>query len=158
MATENFGDFAAQASPQTSDYIVGYRPGAPSVEQRTLFSSIITLFQNTYNAIFAQIRPTINSQSGTSYTLLIGDAENAVLMTSSSSNTVTVPPNSSVAFPIGTEIRIEQDGIGQTTIAAGSGVTINSRGNALNMAGQFSPASLFKTGTNTWTLCGDITT
>jgi hypothetical protein len=37
----------------------------------------------------------------------------------------TVPPNSNVAFPIGTWIIIEQTGVAQVAIVAGSGVTIN---------------------------------
>jgi hypothetical protein len=40
-------------------------------------------------------------------------------------NTVTVPPNSSVAFPVGTEIKVTQIGAGATTFVAGAGVTIN---------------------------------
>ena len=47
-------------------------------------------------------------------------------MDNAAANTLTVPPNSSVAFPVGTSIPIRQAGAGQTTIVAGSGVAITS--------------------------------
>jgi hypothetical protein len=71
---------------------------------------------------------TENAQTGTTYTLVIGDDSKLVSMSNASSNTLTVPPNSSVAFAVGTRILIEQGGAGTTTIAAGAGVTIQSRG------------------------------
>src|SRR5436309_15143274 len=72
--------------------------------------------------------PVVNNQSGTSYTLAITDSFGVVGMSNPVVNTVTVPPNSSVAFPIGTRIWIRQVGAGQTSIAPGSGVSINSLG------------------------------
>lgn len=93
-----------------------------------------------------------------SYTLTATDQSNTwVVMNVGSANNLTVPPNSSVAFPIGTEISIEQRGSGQTTIVAGSGVTINSSGARLKLSGQYSAAMLRKISTDTWLLLGDIT-
>ena len=80
-----------------------------------------------------------------------------MLFRSASANTVTVPPNSSVAFPVGSQLIILQTNTGQTTIAAGSGVTINSSGSKLKLTGQWSAATLIKRATNTWVLVGDIT-
>ena len=67
----------------------------------------------------------INSQSS-SYTLVIGDAEKLIQMTNASSADLTVPPNSSVAFSVGTRIDILAYGAGALTVVAGSGVTIRS--------------------------------
>ena len=74
----------------------------------------------------------------------------------SSPNTVTVPTNASVAFPIGTEITIMQYSDGVTTIAAASGVTIVSKDNARIIANRYTGATLVKRGTNEWYLIGNI--
>lgn len=95
--------------------------------------------------------PTVNAQTGTTYTLVLGDANNAVTMSNASANTLTVPPNSSVAFVIGSQIPVQQLGAGATTIAAGGGVTINSP-NTLVIGVQYGWVTLVKTGTDTWQL------
>lgn len=97
-----------------------------------------------------------NAQTGTSYTLVLTDAGKMVTMSNASSNTLTVPPNSSVAFPTNTRIDLIQYGAGQTTVAAGSGVTIYSSGAKLKLTGQYSGASLWKKSTDVWVLIGDI--
>lgn len=98
-----------------------------------------------------------NAQTGTTYTLVLTDAGKMVTMTNASANTLTVPPNSSVAFPVNTRLDIIQYGAGQTTIAAGAGVTIYSSGAKLKLTGQYSGVSLWKKATDTWVLVGDIT-
>lgn len=98
-----------------------------------------------------------NAQTGTTYTLALADANKVVETNNAAANTVTVPPNSSVAYPIGTVIEIAQYGAGQTTIAPGAGVTIRTRGNALKLGGQYAVAALRKRAANEWILIGDIT-
>lgn len=93
-----------------------------------------------------------------SYTLVLTDQSKVVGMNVASANNLTVPLNSSVAFPVGATVTIRQVGAGQTTVVAGGGVTINSRGGALKLAGQWAYATLVKTATDTWDLSGDITT
>lgn len=97
-----------------------------------------------------------NAQTGTTYTLALTDAGGLVDLNNASSITLTVPPNSSVAFEVGTRINLLQSGAGQVTIAAGSGVTINSKGAALKITGQWSAATLIQRSANTWVLVGDI--
>jgi hypothetical protein len=99
----------------------------------------------------------INTQTG-SYTLVLGDAGQVVEMNVASSNNLTVPLNSSVAFPIKTRIDITQIGAGQTTIVATGGVTIRQRETKLKLAGQYAGASLYKRATDEWVLFGDLTT
>lgn len=96
----------------------------------------------------------INAQTA-SYTLVLGDAAKMVEVSNASANSLTVPPNSSVAFPIGTVIDVLQTGAGQTTIVAGAGVTIN-RAIGLKLRAQWSAASLVKRDTNTWVAIGDL--
>lgn len=98
----------------------------------------------------------INAQTGTTYTLVLSDAEKYITLSNAGTITLTVPPNSSVAFPVGTRIEIEQTGAGAVTVAAGSGVTVNSRGSDLTLAGQYAVAVLVKRATDTWTLTGDL--
>jgi len=98
----------------------------------------------------------INSQTGTSYTLVLSDAGKFLSMDNSSDITVTVPPNSSVAFETGTQIIIYQKNTGTVTISAGSGVTINAPNSANKTKDQYSMAALIKIDTDTWVLGGDI--
>ena len=107
----------------------------------------------------ASAYPTLsfNTQTGTTYTFVLSDGNNTlVTLNNSSAITLTVPPNSSVAFPVGAILQFAQIGAGQVTVAAGSGVTINYTP-GLKTRAQYSSASLIQTATNTWLLSGDIT-
>lgn len=95
-----------------------------------------------------------NAQTGTTYTLVLDDNLKLVTMNNASSNTLTVPPNSSVAFPVGAQVLVAQWGAGQTTIAQGSGVTIQ-KPSTLLLNTQYSPVSLIKVATDEWLLTGD---
>ena len=98
------------------------------------------------------------NKEAASYTLLLTDAHNYVEMEVSSANVLTIPTNATVAFPIGTEIRVTQLGTGQTTITPAAGVTLRSISGKDKTTGQYSVATLFKRGLNEWYLFGDITT
>jgi hypothetical protein len=97
----------------------------------------------------------VNSQSGTTYTLQLSDANEFVSCTNSSSITVTIPTNASVAFPIGTSVYIGQNGTGTVTPSATSGVTLQGSGGLLATSQQYSLIALLKVGTNTWWATGD---
>lgn len=64
-----------------------------------------------------------NIQSG-NYTLVLSDAAKQISYQGAGGHTHTVPPNSSVAFPLGTVITWVADSSGTLTIAQGAGVTI----------------------------------
>ena len=98
-----------------------------------------------------------NTQTGTSYTLVLGDAGKLVERNNASPNTLTIPPNSSVAFPTGTQILVTQLGAGTTTLAAGAGVTIRSKDSNLAMNGRYTGVTLIKRGTDEWYAIGDLT-
>jgi hypothetical protein len=108
----------------------------------------------------ASAYPTVsfNAQTGTTYTFALTDANNVVVsLTNASAITLTVPPNSSVAFPTGAILQFYQGGAGQVTVAAGSGVTIIYTP-GLKLRAQNSFATLIQTATaNTWLLSGDVT-
>jgi hypothetical protein len=98
----------------------------------------------------------INAQTGTSYTAVLGDDGKLVTCDNGSAITFTVPPNSSVAFGIGTQINIMQLGAGQVTITAGAGVTFRSAGTKVKTNGQYSVATCVKIATDTWVLVGNL--
>ena len=98
--------------------------------------------------------PTINTQSGTVYTLVASDAGKLVTLSNANPITVTVPPESSVAFTAGAAIALAQTGAGQVTVAAGSGVTVNGAGSAITA--QYSAAQLYYLSSDSWLLIGSI--
>ena len=98
----------------------------------------------------------LNSQSA-SYTLVLSDAGKLIQMAVSSANTLTVPPYSSVAFPVGTQILVIQQGAGQTTITPGSGVSIFSKDGNLKTSARYSAVTLIKReGGDNWYAIGDL--
>lgn len=101
---------------------------------------------------------TINAQTGTSYVTVLGDAGVDKILTqdNASAITCTIPPNSSVAYPVGTVINGIQAGNGVVTITPGGGVTLFSRGSALKTAGKGAYWTALKVATDTWFVTGDL--
>ena len=97
---------------------------------------------------------TINQQTA-GYTTVLADRDKLVEVSSASGVTVTIPANSSVAYPVGTSIDILQTGSGQITIAGAGGVTVNATP-GLKLRTQWSSATLFKRATDTWVVFGDL--
>lgn len=98
----------------------------------------------------------INTQTGTAYTLALSDKGKVVEMNNGSANTLTIPANSDVAFPVNSRVDIVQYGAGQTTIAGASGVVIYSSDGNVKLNKQYSGATLYKRSTNGWVLIGDL--
>jgi hypothetical protein len=104
----------------------------------------------------SNVTRTINAQSGTTYTLALTDAGNACEFTNASAVTVTVPPNSSVAFPVGTQIDVMAGGAGKVTFAQGSGVTIKSVSSFKSLSAQEAGGTLIQMSANVWRLMGSL--
>ena len=100
---------------------------------------------------------TTNTQSN-SYTLVLDDRDKIVEISNAAVRTVTVPPNSSVAFPIGSQVMVARGDTGSVQILEGAGVTIDSSNNNTYLQYQYSGATLIKKSTNGWWLFGDLTT
>jgi hypothetical protein len=98
----------------------------------------------------------INAQTGTTYTFVLADAGKMVTSSNGSAQTLTVPPNSSVAYATGTQIIVQAIGSGTATLAEGSGVTINSKDSNKEIDGQWAAATLIKTATDAWSLIGAL--
>jgi hypothetical protein len=97
----------------------------------------------------------INAQTGFTYTAVIGDASKLITFTNSIAQVLTIPPNSSVAFPVGTKLDMAQLGAGQLNVTPGSGVTVHSTP-TLKLRAQYSAATCIKLATDTWLLVGDL--
>jgi hypothetical protein len=98
----------------------------------------------------------IITDATTTRTLALADNGSYIRCTSGSATTVTVPPNSSVAFPTGAEVTVMAAGAGTVTLAEGAGVTINSLDDLLDLSGRYAAAVLKKVGTNEWDLIGGL--
>lgn len=91
-----------------------------------------------------------------SYTLVLSDAGKLIEMGKATAQTLTIPLNSSVAFPTGTKIDVLQTGAGETTIAGAGGVTVNSEGSKLKINAQWQAVTLIKRSTDTWVVIGAL--
>lgn len=88
-------------------------------------------------------------------TLILAEAGTVVEMNVATANNITIPPNSSVAFPLNTIIEICQIGAGSTTILPGAGVTLRPASSAV-ISGQWRSASIRQRAANEWVVGGDI--
>jgi hypothetical protein len=101
----------------------------------------------------------INAQTGTTYTFVLADDCKLVTASNASAQTYTIPPASSVAYNVGSQLNIVQKGAGQVTFAAGSGVTIRSTGASVaapKLRAQYSSATAIYEGSDVWYVIGDI--
>ena len=100
---------------------------------------------------------TLNAQTGTTYTLVAGDAINTLVqLNNASAITLTCPPS---VFSIGDQINVYQRGAGQVTFAQGSGVTIRSTGatsTAPKLRAQYSAATVICIGVSEFLVVGDL--
>lgn len=97
-----------------------------------------------------------NAQTGTTYTLVVGDLNKLVTCSNASGITVTVPPS---VFSAGNQIHLQQIGAGQVTFAQGAGVTITSTGataSAPKLRKQYSACTIICTASNSFTILGDL--
>ena len=98
----------------------------------------------------------INAQTGTTYTTVLTDDGKLITCDNAASIALTIPPNSSVAYGIGTQINIMQLGAGTVTITAGAGVTLRSDGSKLKTNAQYAVATCAKIATDTWVVVGNL--
>jgi hypothetical protein len=112
--------------------------------------------QGTTLTTKADVNFTINTQTGTTYTLVLSDAGKLIDMSNAGAIALTIPANATVAFPVGTIITVLQAGAGQVTVGITTD-TLNGR-NGLKTAGQWAVITLIKRTSTTWVLSGDSTT
>jgi hypothetical protein len=97
-----------------------------------------------------------NAQTGTTYTLVASDSAKLVTTSNASAVTVTIPPS---VFTTGNQINVQSIGVGLTSFVAGAGVTITSTGAtaaAPILRARYSACTIICTGSNTFTVIGDL--
>lgn len=97
-----------------------------------------------------------NTQDAT-YTFVLTDAGKSVIHTAAGSHTWTIPPNASVAYPLGTTIVVNNTGAGAVSIVRGAGVSLRIGGSATDSnktLAQHGLATLFKASTDGWYISG----
>ena len=96
-----------------------------------------------------------NSNTG-NYTLALTDQGKILPFSTTSTGTVTVPLNSSVAFPTGSFVNFIQTGTGPILMTGASGVTIQSENSKFKLKAQYAVAGVLKTDTDTWVAFGNL--
>jgi hypothetical protein len=139
----------------------GGSSGAVTLAINTAVTADLTTAQTLTNKILTspQINLGINTQTGTTYTTVFADNGKLVTQSNASAITTTIPPFSSVAYPVGASINIVQLGVGQVTIQGGSGVTIVSTGITASTPKtnlQYSTAVAICISQDNWLVVGDI--
>jgi hypothetical protein len=141
----------------------GGTSGTVTVSIDTSVTADLTTAQTLTNKSLTdpKINLAFDAQTGTTYTTVLNDNGQVVTMNNASANTLSIPTNASVAYPIGTQINVLQIGAGQTTIqAVTSGTTsILSTGAtaaAPKLRARYSMATCIKAATDTWYVVGDI--
>lgn len=117
-------------------------------------SGVATFTSNTLNIpnySGARARTTITA---TTYTFVLGDAGNVVSFNNAAAQTITIPPNSSVAYPVNTQIDLLALGAGKVSFAPGSGVTLNPA--STRSLNQYTGGMLFQVATDSWILSGAV--
>jgi hypothetical protein len=116
-----------------------------------------TLTSPTINGAFINL--TINAQTGTTYTTVLADNGDLITLSNTSPITVTIPPFSSVAYPVGAQLNFVGINTGAVTFAQGAGVTIVSTGataSAPVLRARYSSATAICISQDNWLIAGDI--
>lgn len=109
------------------------------------------LATNGTSASWANPISGFNAQTGTTYSLVAADVNKLVTFENASAITVTIPNG---VFSAGQSINIQQVAAGQVTVQGDGTTTFTGTGTKLRA--QYSAATIVCTGTNTFTLIGDI--
>jgi hypothetical protein len=139
----------------------GGSSGSVTLSINTAVTADLTTAQTLTNKTLTSplINLGINAQTGTTYTTVLADNGKLVTLTNGSSIAVTIPPNSSVAYPVGAQINMAQLDVGQVTVSGGVGVTVVSTGataSAPEARAQYSTLTAVQTSTDNWLIMGDI--
>ncbi len=95
--------------------------------------------------------------TGASATLALTHADRFIRCNNATAQTITIPPQASVAWPDDIQLEGAQWGAGAVTFVAGSGVTIRKSSKiTATTDGQYSPWGLKRVGLNEWLLFGQM--
>lgn len=149
---------APLASPTFTGTVAGVTKthvGLANVDNTTDANKPVSTAQQT--ALDAKVERTFTKRTiTTAYTLVVADATDMVLhSTSATAISITLPQDSAVTIAQEVPIPWRVYGAGQVTFAAGTGATVVGRGAAYKSAGQYAEGVVTKTAANTWLVSGD---
>jgi hypothetical protein len=147
LASNTITGTTAQFNTALSDNNFATIAGTETLTGKTLTSPTIT----TPVITFPVMSVAINSQTS-AYTLTATDKSKLVVVTSSSTANVTVPPS---VFSQGDVVYISRSGAGALSLTQGAGVTISGTP-GLALRAQASVAAILCTGSNTFIATGDL--
>jgi hypothetical protein len=101
----------------------------------------------------------INANTATLFTFALTDRSKLVTTSAAGTQTLVIPPNSSVAYGTGDVLNVVRAGTGPVVFNQASGVVIRSNGSTATapaLRAQYSAASAFFEGSNTWYVVGDL--
>ena len=127
--------------PIATDTLVG-KATTDTLTNKTLTAPLINL--------------AFNAQTGTTYTLVAADSGKLVTSSNAASIIITIPPS---IFAAGEQINVQSIGVGLTSFAAGSGVTVTSTGAssaAPILRARYSACTIICTASNVFTVIGDL--
>ena len=128
-----------------------YPASTDAADGPTAFNNLASdVDSKTMLRIVAIDTPTAN------YTAVIGDKDGLVRMNVATACTFTIPPNSSVAFPVGSQFDGNQWGAGQVTVTPGAGVTLRAAGGRLKTTAQYSGFTCVQVAADEWWIAGDL--
>jgi hypothetical protein len=145
----------AFTTPDNIPYPLGTDPVVPLAERfqdiaEALQSVITTNRDEITNQVNAGKLFTETDVKTADHTLVLTDANKVVPMNKATPGTVTVPLNSSVAFPIGTVIGVYNLSDELVEVKGAAGVTVRNDG----FLDQYIEVSLRKRATDEWVLAG----
>jgi hypothetical protein len=139
----------------------GGSSGAVTLSINTAVTADLTTAQTLTNKTLTSplINLGVNPQTGTSYTTVLADNGKLVTLSNTSPITVTIPPFTSVAYPVGAQLNFSGLNTGTTTFAQGAGVTIVSTGataSAPALRARYSSATAICISQDNWLIAGDM--
>ena len=115
----------------------------------------ITTTPATLDAYSVGFRGAPQNLQNANYTFVMLDAGKGVTHTSGTAHAWTIPPNSSVPFPLHTQIACDNQGSGAVTLTRGAGVTLRPNGSGTSgdqSLAQYFVRVLYKVDTDAWVL------
>lgn len=108
----------------------------------------------TLDARYGTTVPVVTKATG--FTITSAEAGSRYSVSATGSVIATIPTNAADPIPVGTVYEVARRGVGPVAFSPSAGVTLNSYGNYVTLARQWSEAALVKVGPDEWDLVGDL--
>lgn len=141
---------ASYMTPLRTKEAIQAQQAVSSVNSKT---GPVTLTANDVGAFYQDNYGNVVTKSS-SFTLSIAEKNAAIFVTAGA--TITIPNNTNVAFPIGTQIFVSAETTSNVTFVPSSGVTLRSKDTKRTIDGQDAGVTLIKRDTNIWVLIGAL--